>query len=87
MDSETGKSLTFITNHFELPALTVAAIYKKGMGWPTIMAKRKTASGRGQTRCDLTTSGLIVRTPCALPEPCDFYPASFNRLFFIFAVR
>jgi len=25
---ETGKSLTFITNHFELPALTVAAIYK-----------------------------------------------------------
>jgi len=28
VDPETGKSLTFITNHFELPALTVAAIYK-----------------------------------------------------------
>ena len=28
VDPETGKSLTFITNHFDLPALTVAAIYK-----------------------------------------------------------
>ncbi|HEY5749467.1 MAG TPA: IS4 family transposase [Chryseolinea sp.] len=28
VDPETRKSLVFITNHFELPALTVAAIYK-----------------------------------------------------------
>ena len=28
VDFETGKSLTFITNHFDLPALTVAAVYK-----------------------------------------------------------
>jgi transposase len=28
IDPETGKSLTFLTNHFELPALTIAAIYK-----------------------------------------------------------
>jgi len=28
VDPETGKSLTFITNHFELPALTVAVTYK-----------------------------------------------------------
>jgi len=28
VDPETGKSLVFITNNFELPALTVAAIYK-----------------------------------------------------------
>ena len=28
VDSETGKSLVFITNHFDLPALTVAAVYK-----------------------------------------------------------
>jgi hypothetical protein len=27
-DEETGKRLTFLTNHFGLPALTVAAIYK-----------------------------------------------------------
>ena len=29
VDPETNKSLTFITNQFELPALTIAAIYKK----------------------------------------------------------
>jgi hypothetical protein len=28
-DVKTGKRLTFLTNHFDLPALTVAAIYKK----------------------------------------------------------
>jgi IS4 transposase len=27
-DAETGKSLVFLTNHFELPALTIAALYK-----------------------------------------------------------
>jgi hypothetical protein len=27
-DAETGKALVFLTNHFELPALTVAALYK-----------------------------------------------------------
>jgi len=28
IDPETGRSLTFLTNHFELPPLTIAAIYK-----------------------------------------------------------
>lgn len=28
IDAETGKSLVFITNHFGLPAITIAAIYK-----------------------------------------------------------
>lgn len=28
VDPETGKRLTFLTNHFDLPALTIAAIYK-----------------------------------------------------------
>ena len=27
-DAETGKALVFLTNHFELPALTIAALYK-----------------------------------------------------------
>jgi hypothetical protein len=27
-DAETGKALVFLTNHFELPALTIAAFYK-----------------------------------------------------------
>ena len=29
VDPETGKRLTFLTNHFGLPALTIAAIYKR----------------------------------------------------------
>jgi len=29
MDTEIGKSLVFISNHFELPATTIAAIYKR----------------------------------------------------------
>ena len=29
IDTKTGKRLSFLTNHFELPALTIAAIYKK----------------------------------------------------------
>jgi hypothetical protein len=27
-DGETGKTLVFLTNHFDLPALTIAALYK-----------------------------------------------------------
>jgi len=29
MDTETNKRLTFLTNHFELPAVAVAEIYKR----------------------------------------------------------
>ncbi len=32
-DAETGKALVFLTNHFELPALTVAALYKNAGRW------------------------------------------------------
>jgi len=27
-DPDTGKRLTFLTNHFELPALTIARLYR-----------------------------------------------------------
>jgi hypothetical protein len=29
VDPETGKRLIFLTNHFALPALTIAALYKR----------------------------------------------------------
>jgi hypothetical protein len=32
-DAETGKALVFLTNHFELPALTIAALYKNRWQW------------------------------------------------------
>ena len=32
-DAETGKMLVFLTNNFDLPALTIAALYKTGGKW------------------------------------------------------
>jgi hypothetical protein len=32
-DAKTGKALVFLTNHFELPALTIAELYKNRWRW------------------------------------------------------
>jgi hypothetical protein len=36
-DAETGKTLVFLTNHFELPALTIAALYKNPLAGGTFL--------------------------------------------------
>jgi hypothetical protein len=47
-DAENGKALVFLTNHFELPALTIAALYKNRWQVELYPAQRRTRKSLGE---------------------------------------